>query len=116
MEYLINVLLEFIPLFIWVTLVYVVSRLIKRVDNKLATKVYIIVTCIILVLSLLGTDNTYKHTTGYNKHMDVKTLEVRQKSSPVVIKDATKPIESEQERKKAFDEMVKYKKENKQQN
>ena len=112
-EYIINVLLEFVPIFVVMTIGYVAALFIKKSNKGLVTKVYLLVSLLVLILVSLGSDNTYKHTTGYNKTLDVKTLEMQQKNVPIVIKDNTKPVISDKERKKSFDEMVKYKEENK---
>lgn len=113
MEYIINILLEFVPVFIVITLGYIVGLFIEKSSRKLLTKIYLLLLSIVLILSMLGTDNTYKHTTGYNKTLDIKTLEMYQTKKEVEIKDNTKPAISDKERKDAFDEMVKYKEENK---
>ena len=113
MEYIINILLEFIPILIVLTVGYIAALFIKPLNNKLVTKVYLLVSTLILVLVMLGTDNTYKHTTGYDKSLDVKSLEMRQTMKDVIIKDITPTTTSDEERKESFDEMVKYKSENK---
>lgn len=113
MEYVINILLEFVPVFLIITLGYVASLFVKKINKRLLTKIYLLFSFLVLLFFMLGSDNTYKHTTGYNKSLDVKTLEMYQRNNTVEIKDNTKPVISDKERKKSFDEMVKYKEENK---
>ncbi|QHZ59801.1 hypothetical protein HWD03_gp041 [Alteromonas phage vB_AmeM_PT11-V22] len=116
MEYVINILLEFVPIFIVITMGYLAGLVISKSNRNLLTKIYLLVSFVVLLLLMLGTDNTYKHTTDYNKNLDVKTLEMYQTEKSVEIKDNTRPTISTKERKEYFDEMVKYKKENKPQN
>lgn len=108
-SYLINVFLEFIPYLIFVSISIGVYWLTCKKPNKQIWQGTGVVLLLCLIVAATGTDTGYKHTTSYNKEQDIKSLQLRQDSGRVEIKDISRKSESAESRKERFDEMVKYK-------